>query len=73
MNLKKARTCYGCRAVNLIVGAPRPCELGFNNDGGYSTKLGMRILKPQEPCYKPLTIPELFEAQDLRSNKERQQ
>ena len=65
MKLKKARTCEGCKALDSSGHAIIPCQLRFNNYGGYNAHLGITIRAPQEPCYKPLTIAQLFEAIDL--------
>ena len=69
MKLKKARTCEGCRAFTSGNNPIQPCQLHFNNYGGYDSRLGLVKRIPQEPCYKPMTIPDLFLAMELVRNK----
>lgn len=65
LKLKKTRSCLGCRAR----GGNGTCSLGFLNRGEYVREFGLHLMKPKEPCYKPLTIPELIEAEKLIRNK----
>ncbi len=63
MKLSQKRTCEGCRAST-----PRyqtTCELGFNHKGELIKNLGVHRMVPQEPCYKPKTITELYQAYEL--------
>jgi hypothetical protein len=68
MNKKLPRTCNGCRALGASTNI-NSCSLRFNNRGEYMPKFGITRLVPQEPCYKPMTIAELFEAQNARNNE----
>lgn len=63
MKLSQKKTCEGCRA--FVESSSNMCELGFNNRGRHDAVLGMNIIQPQEPCYKPLTIAQLYEAKDI--------
>lgn len=67
MKLTKARTCEGCRAL-----ASRPlatyCELGFKTTSKTLIH-GLKLCKPAEPCLKPKTIPEYFEAIEAAKNR----
>ena len=59
MKLSQKKNCERCRCL----GVGGRCELGYNNSGEWSPALGMRRIKPQEPCPKPTTIPEMFAAE----------
>ncbi len=57
MNSKRVKkNCERCRAITVN----GRCDLGYNNSGELIPGLGIRRIKPQEPCPKPLTIEDLF-------------
>lgn len=62
MKLSQKKNCEACRAAG---GVHASCELGFDNLGPYDGVLKTYLIRPQEPCYKPRTITELYEAQRL--------
>ena len=53
MKLSQKRTCNGCKAFDFDMGRGE-CEL--------RVKIDYKTLSPLEPCYKPKTIEEYFEA-----------
>lgn len=63
MQISQKRTCEGCRVLDDGQGSFMDCGLGYNNKGKYDSVLGMRITKPQEPCPKPKTYKERYEAE----------
>lgn len=70
MKLSQKKTCEGCRAYLDGQGfRVTNCELGFRNKGAEMKIAGAVInrISPQEPCYKPRTISELYEAARLVS------
>ena len=48
-----ARTCNGCRALEMLQAEPARCTLGFQFDNRF---------RPVAPCPKPTTIRELIAA-----------
>jgi hypothetical protein len=48
-----ARTCNGCRALEMLQTEPARCTLGFQFDNRF---------RPAAPCPKPTTIRELIAA-----------
>lgn len=48
-----ARTCNGCRALEMLQTEPARCTLGFQFDNRF---------RPAAPCPKPTTIRELIDA-----------
>lgn len=62
------RTCDGCRALDYSFNN-YDCSLGYNNKGGYDRLLGLRIIKPQEPCPKPKTYLDYFAQDKIRRGK----
>lgn len=60
MRLSQKRTCNGCRAY-WARGREGRCELGFKNRVAKGAHLFVSHA-PAEPCYKPLTNEEYFQA-----------
>lgn len=61
MNMSQKQTCERCR----VLAVDGRCELGYNNRGGWISHLGIPRIAPQEPCPKPISIKEYFEALNL--------
>ena len=60
MKLSQKKTCAGCRARTW----DKKCELDFPVEPLVVT-YGLTLeTKPTEPCYKPKTYDEFFEAND---------
>jgi len=64
MIISQKKTCDGCKVLDDGIGHFMNCGLGYNNRGRYDHAISMHLIEPQEPCPKPRTYAERYEAEE---------
>jgi hypothetical protein len=65
MKVSQKKTCGGCRAYVSANLSSASCALGYSNKAVYKEVLGVRMslhAVPLEPCPKPVSIKDSFDA-----------